>query len=310
MTAMPASRPLAVVGNVNVDLILGPCAPWPQPGTEVMVEHDELRVGGAAGNTALAWAALDQPHQIFANVGRDAFGTWLKDAFGERAAAWITEDASTTLSVGITHPNGERTFLTTTGHLPRLSWASLERMMDGEELSDGLLLICGSFLTDSLTHDYGKLFDWADRHEIEIALDTGWPLGGWTREIKETVRGWLRRCRYLLLNEVETRSLAETEDVGHGIEQLQVLLKPGGTVVAKLGANGAMAKTAQGETIRRPARHVSVIDTIGAGDVFNAGFLLGIATGQDLARAVDYGNTLASRAVSTSPRRYEFGEPQ
>ncbi|MCQ0986304.1 carbohydrate kinase family protein [Jiella marina] len=307
---MRASRPLAVVGNVNVDLILGPCAPWPEPGTEVMVEHDDLRVGGAAGNTALAWAALGQPHQIFANVGRDAFGAWLKDGFGERANGWITEDASTTLSVGITHPNGERTFLTTTGHLPRLSWASLEGMMDGEALSGGLLLVCGSFLTNSLTGDYGKLFDWADRHEVEIALDTGWPLEGWTREVREMVRAWLPRCRYLLLNEVETRSLAETENVGEGLDRLQTQLKLGGTAVAKLGANGAMAKAAEGEPIRRPAPKVSVIDTIGAGDVFNAGFLLGIATGQDLARAVDGGIALASRAVSTAPRRYEFGEPQ
>ncbi len=48
-------RPLAVIGNVNVDLILGPAEPWPKAGTEVIVDHDELRVGGQAGNTALAW---------------------------------------------------------------------------------------------------------------------------------------------------------------------------------------------------------------------------------------------------------------
>ena len=47
-------RPLAVIGNVNVDLIMGPAAPWPQPGTEIIVDHDELRVGGSAGNAALA----------------------------------------------------------------------------------------------------------------------------------------------------------------------------------------------------------------------------------------------------------------
>ena len=38
-------RPLAVIGNVNVDLILGPAAPWPKAGTEIIVDHDELRVG-------------------------------------------------------------------------------------------------------------------------------------------------------------------------------------------------------------------------------------------------------------------------
>ena len=41
-------RPLAVIGNVNVDLILGPTAPWPRAGTEIIVDHDDLRVGGQA----------------------------------------------------------------------------------------------------------------------------------------------------------------------------------------------------------------------------------------------------------------------
>ncbi len=53
-----AMQPLVVLGNVNVDLILGPVAPWPQVGIEIFVPHDELRVGGSAGNTALAWAGL------------------------------------------------------------------------------------------------------------------------------------------------------------------------------------------------------------------------------------------------------------
>ena len=76
-------RPLAVIGNVNVDLIVGPVAPWPKAGTETVVDHDELRVGGQAGNTALAWQALDVDFDIAANVGDDQFGRWLREAFGQ-----------------------------------------------------------------------------------------------------------------------------------------------------------------------------------------------------------------------------------
>ncbi|TGW06294.1 carbohydrate kinase family protein, partial [Mesorhizobium sp. M2D.F.Ca.ET.145.01.1.1] len=70
-------RPLAVIGNVNVDLIVGPVAPWPKAGTETVVDHDELRVGGQAGNTGLAWQALGVDFAIAANVGDDQFGHWL-----------------------------------------------------------------------------------------------------------------------------------------------------------------------------------------------------------------------------------------
>ena len=64
-------RPLAVIGNVNVDLIVGPVAPWPKAGTETVVDHDDLRVGGQAGNTGLAWQALGIDFEIAANVGDD-----------------------------------------------------------------------------------------------------------------------------------------------------------------------------------------------------------------------------------------------
>lgn len=77
-------RPLAVIGNVNVDLILGPADPWPKAGTEVMVDHDELRVGGQAGNSALAWDGMGIEYEIAANVGDDQFGRWLADAFTEK----------------------------------------------------------------------------------------------------------------------------------------------------------------------------------------------------------------------------------
>ena len=62
-------KPIAVIGNVNVDLILGPAAPWPQPGTEIIVDHDELRVGGCAGNSALTLKALGVPFALAASIG-------------------------------------------------------------------------------------------------------------------------------------------------------------------------------------------------------------------------------------------------
>ena len=83
---MSNPRPLAVVGNVNVDLIMGPVHPWPVPGTEIIVEHSDLRLGGAAGNVALAWQALGRDYQIASNTGNDLFGDWLRRGF---AAAFV-----------------------------------------------------------------------------------------------------------------------------------------------------------------------------------------------------------------------------
>ncbi|NVP57300.1 PfkB family carbohydrate kinase [Mycoplana rhizolycopersici] len=305
-------RPLAVVGNVNVDLILGPAAPWPKAGTEVIVDHDELRVGGAAGNAALAWIGIGVDFSIAANVGSDRFGGWLREEFGARADRWQVCPEGTTLSVGITHPDGERTFFTTRGHLARLGLADVLSALDGPSLAGGYLLLCGSFLTDDLSADYPEFFDWADRHGIAVALDTGWPLAGWTEANCTAARGWLSRSRIALLNEVETTTLAGITDPAAAAATVRASMREDAIVVVKRGPEGAIAIGADGVLVLRAAPAVTVIDTIGAGDVFNAGFLAALAGGETLSSCLRAGTHLASKAISTLPRSYggpvHFGE--
>ncbi len=297
-------RPLVVIGNVNVDLILGPAAPWPKAGTEIIVDHDELRVGGCAGNSALAWGSLGVDYAIAANIGNDQFGTWLKDAFAERASGWPVENVGTTLSVGITHPDGERTFFTTRGHLPLFTFDEVRGMLDGERLRGGLALLAGAFLTDALTAAYDDLFDWAEAHDINVALDTGWPLDGWTEANCAATIGWLKRCRLALFNEVETTTLTGLADAAEAARALKTHMPEDAIVVVKRGPNGALALGPAGDIVSVAAPTVRVIDTIGAGDVFNAGFLAALAAGMALQDCLRTGVTIASEAISTLPRSY------
>ncbi|WKL29704.1 PfkB family carbohydrate kinase (plasmid) [Sinorhizobium meliloti] len=300
-------RPLAAIGNVNVDLILGPAEPWPKPGTEVVVDHDELRVGGCAGNNALAWDPLGVDYVIAANVGNDQFGTWLKEAFGERSRNWPVEAVGTTLSVGITHPDGERTFFTTRGHLPLFSFPEVHSMLDGNRLRGGYALLSGSFLTDALTLAYDALFDWADAYEIAVALDTGWPLDGWTETNRFRTLGWLKRCHCALFNEVETTTLTGLSDPAEAALSLKDEMPADAIVVVKRGPHGALGIDRDGGTFSVPAQQVQVVDTIGAGDVFNAGFLAALAAEMPLDACLKTGVMIASEAISTLPRRY--GKP-
>jgi sugar/nucleoside kinase (ribokinase family) len=298
-------RPLSVIGNVNVDLILGPAEPWPKAGTEIIVDHDELRVGGAAGNSALAWSALGVDFEIAANVGADEFGRWLRESFGARSEGWPVHPEGTTLSVGITHPGGERTFFTTRGHLPRFSLTDVYAVLDGKRLSGGYALLCGCFLTDDLTADYPTLFDWADSHGITVALDTGWPLDGWTEPNKQATRGWLSRCGCALLNEVESTTLTGLSDPIEAAREIRRHMPDGAIVVVKCGPKGAIAINRDGALAAAAAPVVSVVDTIGAGDVFNAGFLAALAADRPLAECLGAGTRIASRAISTLPRSYD-----
>lgn len=297
-------RPLAVIGNVNVDLIVGPVEPWPKAGTETVVDHDELRVGGQAGNSALAWEALGVDFTIAANVGDDQFGRWLREAFGHRAEIWPVRPEGTTLSVGMTHPDGERTFFTTRGHLPRFSLADVFSVLDGNALSGGYALLCGSFLTDDLTREYDAFFDWADSHGIAVALDTGWPMDGWTEANCAATRAWLSRCALALFNEVETVTLAGMSSPTDAARQIRSSMRHGATFVVKRGPRGAIAIGPDGTLVEATAPDVRVVDTIGAGDVFNAAFLAAMARDQPLSACLSAATHVASRAISTLPRNY------
>ena len=297
-------RPLCVIGNINIDIIVGPTQPWPAPGTECAVEHGDVRVGGAAGNSALTWMATETPFQFAANTGNDHFGQWLRDAFTDHCENWPIERTVTAFSVGITHPDGERTFFTTGGHLPFLSLDAAKKSLDVAALRGGVALVVGSFLTDDLTRSYRSLFDWLEENNVQVALDTGWPITGWTTEIVDMSSSWLPRCSHLLLNEAEVLALTGRDDVSAAVSDLRQDLPDRAAVIVKLGDRGANGYLGS-QMVHVSAPRVELIDSIGAGDVFNAGYLAAVSEGADFETAVARGVATASRAVSTLPRRYD-----
>lgn len=306
---MSTPRPLAVVGNVNVDLIMGPVLPWPVPGTETIVDTSNLRAGGAAGTVALVWRALGRDYQIASNTGADHFGDWLRQSFAPESDVWPISDADTTISVGLTHQDSERTFFTTRGHLADLTWAQVQGLLDWPRLSGGMLLVCGAFVTDALIAEYDALLAWARRHQVRVALDTGWPTNGWTSDTVQRVRGWLRHCDCLLLNEAETRELSGGCPPDQAPARLLPLMSAGAVVIVKCGADGVVAQEDGGALTRVAAPAVSVVDTIGAGDIFNAAFMAAWSDRLMLAECLERGVACASMAISTSPRQFRAVEP-
>jgi sugar/nucleoside kinase (ribokinase family) len=136
----------------------------------------------------------------------------------------------------------------------------------------------------------------------EIALDTGWPSGGWTEAARDEVSQWIAKCDHVLLNELEVASLANREDLEAAIAQVSRLLKPGASLIVKTGARGALG-VQSGRRHESRASQLAVFDTIGAGDSFNAGYLLSRLEGHDLAHSLNAGCRAAASIISRFPRR-------
>jgi sugar/nucleoside kinase (ribokinase family) len=299
------SHKITLIGNINIDLIMGPSDSWPKQGTEVVFPHSEWRVGGATGNSALALQALNANFRVVANRGNDHFGKWLVEPFGDLAENWRVSHSTTGLSIGITHPDGERTFFTSLGHLNDFSLEDVAKQLPLAVADGEIALLSGTYVTPLLLAKYGDLIAMLRERGFAIALDTGWPSMGWTDSLRQSVLEWCRSCDHLLLNELETRSLIGIADEPVEVVALAMLdlLADGATVVVKCGPKGALA-CKQGALFRQEAPKTRVIDTIGAGDVFNAGYLWALSQGKDLAAALKIAVDTASTAISTNPRYY------
>lgn len=300
---MDSTATLYVVGNINVDLIMGTLDNWPQRGTEVMLNHSELRPGGSAGNCALALEAMQVRHRAVANQGDDGLSAWLASHFPHSAGHWKRYRCETSLTVGVTHSDHERSFLSNLGHIVRLTAADVLDQLPLRATEGDIVLLCGTFLCLHLYDEYPQLLSELQQRGYLTAVDTGWPPQGWTETVREQCARWLPLCDWLLLNEVETLGLVGQDDLTTCAQQLAQQLSGRGGCVVKCGAQGAGCWHAN-QQINQLARPVTVVDTIGAGDSFNAGFLTALLHQQDITTALQWGIAVASLAISTLPRRY------
>ena len=104
----------------------------------------------------------------------------------------------------------------------------------------------------------------------------------------------LRETDVFFANGAEATRIARAGDVEEAARALAAL---GPLVVVRLGAEGALA-VAEDEVLRAPSVPVDVVDTVGAGDSFNAGFLAGSLNRRTVLESL----TLACKCGSLSTR--------
>lgn len=298
-TAHAASPPaLNIVGDVGVDLVLGMLDGWPQVGTELLMPRSELRAGGSGANAALAARHIGQAAHLISAVGNDHFGHWLAEQFSGIRTSLEVCDRETTISVGLMHQGGERNFFTTHGHLQQLSERHVLQHLPPTPVPATVLFTAPFLLTDLRRH-YASLLAEAVARGYQTALDTGWPPQGWDRD---EVRAWLPHCDHLLINELEALSIAGVERLDDALPALIGWMKPGASLVVKVGARGAVGWQ-NGRRAAHETAPADIFDTIGAGDAFNAGYLSARLRGAHLADALAAGCRTARAILSRFPRK-------
>lgn len=295
-TPSAARRPRVIVlGGVQADVIAGPVTDLPPAGATMLIDQAGLRVGGAGANAALAFSALHAEVRLLGCVGDDALGVWMRDelaphGLGDELA--VVAGQSTGMTVALESAQRDRTFLTylgvNAGWKPSLTAAALD--------CDAFLL-CDYFVMPGLReHAAHRLLATARAQGARTFFDTAWDPEDFPESSRREVLALLDQVDVFLPNEAEACALAGAQDAQAAAARLQEA--SGAWVVVKLGARGALARGPGGATLRAHAPVVSVSDTTGAGDAFNAGLVRALADGADWRQALQAATEFASAVVA------------
>ena len=283
---MSGPHPVLVVGDANVDLVLrGDVVPrFGQ--VEQLIDHAGLVLGGSASIVAAGLARLGVPTTLAAVVGDDEFGRFtrgaLADAGVEVASVRVDPSTPTGISVILSAPD-DRAILTLPGTIPLLT--RVDVLAAVEASGARWVHFASPFLMPGFTAGLaGLLAELRDRG-IGTSLDTNWdPAGAWAG-IAEA----LAVVDVLLPNRAELDAITTT--VGPIAAR----------VVVKDGAAGGWSQHGGGEIVRAPGIRMDVVDTTGAGDSFDAGYLAAIAHGvsdeQERVRWAAIAGSLSTRAA-------------
>jgi sugar/nucleoside kinase (ribokinase family) len=293
---------LAVVGEIYVDHVLTGFMAWPQPGEEVFAQDYVQEVGGGAAITACALTRLGRSVSLIGAIGEKEM-PWIKQrllAFGVSSAKLQYGNGSTGVTVSVSS-HVDRSFFTYHG-----ANAHLENQLAGDALLEHMAEARHIHFAMPISARLADmLLDTLSAMSCTTSLDVGHQ-AAW---LKDTAN--LRTCSrvdYLLPNEREANMIC-AGTVHDYLDFTRENRWPNGVV--KVGAAGAVMRSSDG-LLRVSPPSVHAVDTTGAGDAFNAGFIDGLLDGKGGQECLRRGcvcgalSTRAAGALTGLPTRDEF----
>jgi len=295
---MPSARyDVLGIGNAIVDVIArteedfllkhgmhkGTMALIDEPRAEAIYEAMGPAIetsGGSAANTIVGLASLGARTAFIGKVKDDVLGRAFTHDIRAAGVAFTTppasDGASTARCYVLVTPDGERTMNTYLGAAQNLHPADIDAAL----VAASAILYLEGYLWDPKDAKDAFLKAAKIAHEAErtvaLSLSDAFCVDRWRGEFLQLMRS--RTVDLVFANETELHSLYQTADFGTAVAALRADVA---AAVVTRSENGCLVISPEG-TEAVPAFPVErVVDTTGAGDLFAAGFLCGLARGAD-----------------------------
>ncbi|OYT68082.1 MAG: hypothetical protein B6U65_00580 [Candidatus Wolframiiraptor sp. EX4484-121] len=286
---MDKSIDVAVIGDINVDLIFL-VDYFPSRGGNCVAKRVEKRFGGVGGNRAAALARLGLSVALIGAVGGDEFGKEalkeLKEYGVDIDHVKVLRDQLTGLMIVAVDREAERTIIG--------SRESNSKLRIGEEdlrLVEGAkhLHVAGYQMLNEKSEDILRII----KHARKLGVSTSMDVEGVADLNHETVKRLKGILTYVMGNEDEAKALVGVEESEEKLAEKLLQEFKADVAVVKLGEKGcAVADRRQSALV--PGFKVDVVDTTGAGDAFNAGFIYGTLKGLSPVEAARLANAVGA----------------
>jgi sugar/nucleoside kinase (ribokinase family) len=288
---------ILVLGELNADLILqGDLQPaWAQ--AEKLIDDATITLGGSSAIFACGAARLGLKVAFVGVVGDDLMGQYCRTtlaAAGVDLRGLVVDPALRTGMTVILQRPDDRAMFTFLGTIAALTPERIDPLL----LANARHVHVGAYwLQQGLQSGLPGIFAAARQHGATTSLDTNWdPAEHWFG-----LEQVLAETDILLPNEAEACAIAGAL-VGQKVtldQATEVLSSRIATVAIKRGGAGAIA-VCGAEQVHAAPLPIAVVDAVGAGDSFDAGFLCGMLHGWEIARCLRLGvacGSLSTRAA-------------
>jgi sugar/nucleoside kinase (ribokinase family) len=285
------NKKIVCVGTLMIDILASGVEKLPEHWEETLLASSTcIGIGGGAANSAITFAHLNQEVYLMAKLGKDNLGNLALDMLKKenlKTDMLISDDAlPTSVALGIVHKGGNRCFIVSRGANSSLCQQDI---YDVVTFAPDVLHINGFFQLPSLEPQLNEVLKKFHDQKTIISFDTAsWdPSGKWFEKIEP----FAEYIDYFFANNIQLSKLTNINDVE---EAAMWLKKRGiGTVVAKFGPKGCIV-FGENERVETQAYDVTIVDTTGAGDSFDAAYMIGVLNKWDIETCSKFANIVAA----------------
>ena len=281
-----------VVGELNVDLILNQIDGFPEMGKEKLAGQMTLTLGSSSAIFASNLSALGAKVAFLGKIGQDSFADLVIESLqnkGVDTSMIIRDPGLNTGATIVLNYAEDRAMVTHSGAMEHLTIQDISPEMLKRI---GHLHFSSYYLQPGLKKNVGQLFTMAKELGLTTSFDMQWdPAEKWDLDYKSV----LPAVDVFLPNEQEILHLSGAKSFDLALQRISAYAN---TVAVKLGNEGSLSKS-DGPTMRvAPFLNKNVVDAIGAGDSYNAGFIFKYIQKAPVEECQEFGNLMG--AINTT----------